>query len=495
MQKSLFSMEEVAGIVSGRIQNVGSAPGVFPDVCGASIDTRTLRPGDLFVALGGETSDGHRFLADAAKSGAAAALVLPDYKARCDSLPEGLPLVVVDDPLGALWSLARRNRLNNSHVKVIGVTGSNGKTTVKEMTASILVEWAGRDSVVKNMKSFNNHIGVPLTLMELNKDHRFCVAEIGMNAPGEILELAGLARPDVGIITSLGEAHLEGVGTIAGVAEAKAELFRQMASDKKAVLPEVNEDLMKILMNATAHLKDDAKIVFGRSENARAKLLEVRFMSDTSLFCRIALDEKEIQLRLPLPGLHNALNGAAAAAAAFALSVDFESIQDGLEKMTVPEHRSSVIRLAGAVVLDDCYNANPASMTAGLETLSALAGKERSAVILGDMLELGESSELRHRELGVEVASRNPDLAVFVGERMKLAAAGAKEAGMEPGRIHVFSDAAEAGEFAAKNIGEGWRVLVKGSRRVALEKALDAWAETARKAKTDVDSVSPGRAR
>jgi len=481
MSKQMFSIQEICELTSGVVVHGDALEGssaskeeiVF--VSGFSIDSRTLCPGDLFVAVKGELSDGHNYVQAAAQKGGVAALVRSDYKSPCGVLPPNFACILVNDPLKGLWELARENRKRNEHVKMIAVTGSNGKTTTKEMLASVFREAVGDDRILCNKKSYNNHLGVPLTLMELRPHHEFCVTEIGMNAPGEIKALAELSRPEVGVITSLGEAHLQGLRTLDNIAAAKSELFESLSDDGVAVFPEVDEKLMSILMDAAIHIEEKRKILFGRGEKAQVRLLDSYQEVDGKLFCKLGIDDLEINARLPLLGVHNGMNAAATVAAAHAMGVQPEFIKSGLENVTPPPHRSVLLKIGGARILDDCYNANPPSMRAGLNTLFNLPEVGLVGVIMGDMLELGDSSEKHHEELGRDIARRGVDLALFVGEKMRRAAEGAKDAGMDVKKIHLFADAEEAGEYAAENFGAGWSVLVKGSRRTALEKALETW--------------------
>ncbi len=493
MRKEGFSIQEICELTSGEVvlgsassnSSVSSSEMAFAS--GFSIDTRTIRHGDLFVAIKGELSDGHNYVQVAAEKGGVAALVRSDYKSRCGVLPLNFACILVNDPLKGLWELARENRKRNKHVKVIAVTGSNGKTTTKEMLASVFREAVGVDRVLCNKKSYNNHLGVPLTLMELKPHHEFCVTEIGMNAPGEIKALAELARPEVGVITSVGEAHLQGLRTLENIAAAKSELFESLSGDGVAVFPELDKKLMSILMDAAIHIEEKKKILFGRGEKAQVRLLDSYQEVDGRLFCKLGIDNLEIDARLPLLGLHNGMNAAATGAAAHAMGVQPELIKKGLENVTPPPHRSVLLKIGGARILDDCYNANPPSMKAGLNTLFNLPEVGLVGVIMGDMLELGDASEKHHEELGRDIARRKVDLALFVGEKMQRAAEGARDAGMDREKIHLFADAFEAGEYAAESFGEGWSVLVKGSRRTALEKALETWSD--RVGETSNDSV------
>lgn len=455
-------LEELARIVGGTLL-VGDPQAL---VGPASIDTRIMQPGELFVALPGERVDGHQFLPQAKAIGVGAALVRRGFAAEGFEVPEGLALVEVQDVQDGLWAYAQWARSQRSP-RVIGVTGSNGKTTVKEMLSSILAVAAGQDAVLRNRLNFNNHLGVPLTLTRLNGQHRYAVIEMGMNHPGEIAELAGLVRPVVGVITSIGHAHLEGLGGIEQVARAKAELFQALPEAGCAVFP----DGQPILEDASGHVAK--QIRFGSEQDCRVQVISARSASTGALSVELRIDENVVEATLHVAGVHNAFNAAAAAGAAVALHVMGEAIHDGLERFVSAPHRSVVRRCRGAWVLDDCYNANPTSMVAGIEALATLPGAGRRGAILGDMAELGPGAAKLHRDVIGAALQAGLDRLILVGPLMQRAAVDLDLVGTR--KVDVVESAQEAGNLARDRFGDQWRVLVKASRVTGLERALDRW--------------------
>jgi UDP-N-acetylmuramoyl-tripeptide--D-alanyl-D-alanine ligase len=462
-----LTLSEVARITSGQV--VRGEPGRA--VRGAAFDTRLLAPGNLFCALQGEGADGHTFLDKAAQKGAPGALISRSKDPAALDAPPELALVAVDDVMDALSTLAAEMRRQRTDVTVAAVTGSNGKTSTKEMLASIVTAHAGEVHVLRSRQSYNNLLGVSTTLMSVHPEHRFGVLELGMNAPGEIAQLTALATPDVGVITNVGPAHLEGLGSVENVARAKAELFEGLRPDAHAIIPEGEP----VLAQAAAHLPEDHRHTFGRSADASVRVADAGPSENGKLAVRMKIGGRNVEATLNTLGAHNALNAAAAGAAAAAMGIPDPAIVAGLAKFRPAPHRLAVVRCGGALALDDCYNANPASMRAALETLATLPGGGPLGVLLGDMFELGDHSPTLHRELGESLAGHRIHTAVLAGPMMKHAADGAVAGGMESDRVHWTETTEEAGNLASTVFGEGYRVLVKGSRAMRLERALELW--------------------
>ncbi|MGE5345444.1 MAG: UDP-N-acetylmuramoyl-tripeptide--D-alanyl-D-alanine ligase [Acidithiobacillales bacterium] len=450
---------------------------------GVSTDTRTILPGSLFVALNGERFDGHDFLVDAAAKGAGGAIVR-----RGTEPPPGearLTLFEVEDTLAALGALARLHR-NRFSIPVGAVAGSNGKTTAKEMAAAIL---RTRGPALATEGNLNNEIGVPLTLLGLEPTHGAAVVELGMSHPGELARLTAIARPTAGLVTLVAEEHLEFLKDLDGVAEAEGELYRGLPEGAVAV---VNADDPRCVAQAERASSGVRKISFGKSPGADVRLLRVtpRGIKGQEISLEgeegenlsgrlgsgVKLQRSRVQrsVRLAFVGVHNAMNAAAAAALALALGHSFEEISLGLAAARPFAHRSRIVRTAsGLVLLDDCYNANPSSMAAALATLGTLAAGGRRVAVLGDMLELGEAEVREHRALG-ERAATAADLAAFFGPRSEGAFEAARARGLPAASAGHFTEVEPLVAWLKPLLRPGDTVLVKGSRGMKLERAVEA---------------------
>ncbi len=438
----------------------GSAP--LPDsVAGVSIDSRTLRPGELFVALRGERFDGHDFLAAARQRGAGAALVERPLVA-----PDGLALVQVDDTTLALGELGRSAR-QAFDGPVVAITGSVGKTTTKEIAAALM---GTLGPLLKTEGNLNNQYGLPLTLLRLQPEHRAAVLELGMNHAGELRRLTRLARPDVAVITAVAAVHLEFFDSVDAIAAAKAEILEGLGPRGVAVLNADDERLRRV---GQAH---PGRVVwFGRDRacevsagNWRGSLAGMRF--------DLRLDGRVLDVALPLAGAHNLTNFLAAAAAAHAAGVAPEALAAAASRVAPASHRGEVRRLAGGVtLLDDSYNSNPAAVTAAVAALG-LSGARRRVAVLGDMLELGPGGPELHRQAGRRLAGQ-VELLAAVGPLAREILAGAREAGLPPEALLAFPDAAAAAAELPALVRPGDAVLVKGSRGVRLETVVAALVE------------------
>lgn len=350
-----------------------------------SIDTRTLTPGQLFLALQGPNFDGNQFIAEAAKKGAVGAVV-SDPK-----LKTTLPLIRVQDTKKALTELAKHQR-QQVHIPIVAVTGSSGKTTTRSMIASVLRQVG---NVLASESSFNNDIGVPLTLLRLQANHDYAVFELGANHPGEIDYLSQLVKPTIAMITNAGPAHLAGFGDVAGVARAKGELFSNLSSEGTAIvnLEDAHADFWQGL------IKSKKIITFGRHNNATVSARAIKIDQDARPTFELVVPTGSITVSLPLMGEHNVMNALAAAAVGYALAIPMTAIKAGLESVSPVKGRLVGNRgYGGAMIIDDSYNANPASVTAAIRVLAEHQGD--AVLVLGDMLELGEASEALHRDIG-----------------------------------------------------------------------------------------------
>lgn len=453
-----FNDSEVLQATGASRTRAGTALS-FEGVC---TDSRQLTPGCLFVALKGEHLDAHDFLAQAVRDGAAGLVV---NSGRAGALA-GLNVSVyqVSDTLRSLGRLARFHR-DRFPIPVAAVTGSNGKTTTKELVASIL---SMRGPTLKTQGNLNNEIGVPLTLLGLDSTHVAAVIEMGMNHLGEIARLTEIARPDAGLITIVQPAHLEGVGSLEGVAQAKGELFHGLSSSATAV---VNLDDPRIAAQAApVHAK---KLTWGRAAEADVRLVSVEPQGREGLSLRIASAGKEYSTALHLVGDHNAMNATGAFALALALGYSPEECVRGLEAARAHARRLQILDAPhGVTVVDDCYNANPASMNAALRTVQELAaGEGRAVAVLGDMLELGSAEVHEHTQLGIAASDRVALLALF-GPRMKHASLqAARRLGA---RVRHFEDVGELVAWLQQELHPNDFVLVKGSRGMRLERVVEA---------------------
>ena len=452
----VWTLEEVAEAVRGDI--VGDAATTITTV---SSDTRSLEQGALFVALKGPRFDGHDYLRQALESGATALLV----NEAPPSIGPGRGAVVVVDTLAAMQSLAKWHR-RRMPALVLGLTGSVGKTTTKELVASIVSQ---EGPTLATQGNLNNHIGVPLTLLRLRPEHRFAVIEMGCNGFGEIALLAELAAPTIGLVTKVAAAHLEGLGDLAGVARAKGELLVALPPSGIAVINLDDERVEAMSSPATTRLG------YGRSEGARARLLERTPEPSGAQRLRLELVETKtvIQPRLKLLGRHNALNATAAAAMALAAGIDPAKIEAGLEAAEpVPGRLNLVHTPSGLRVIDDSYNANPESVAAALEVTEEHKGEGRAQVLLGEMAELGAERDAAHRAAGARAASCDPATFIAVGAMAEAMAAGALEAGMDRAKVFVSESPDEAGQLVQERSSRGDLILVKGSRVARMERAV-----------------------
>ena len=425
---------------------------------GVSTDSRTVQKGNLFVALAGPHFDGRAFLSQAFERGAVGALISGPWS--IDSNPDPGIIIEVDDTLQALGDLARMWREPFS-LPLVGITGSNGKTTTKEMLAGIL-EPGG--PTLKNPGNLNNLIGLPLTLLGLGPEHRFAVLEMGMNRSGEIRRLSAIAGPTVGLITNIGPAHLEGLGSLEAISRAKGELFEALSQRDWAV---INQDDPRILELSTRCRSQ--KITFGLDSRAEVRAEEVRLDSTGLVFWLCAQGQRR-ETRLPLPGRHNVGNALAAAAAALILGFSLDRIQGGLEGFSPPDHRLQIRPgKRGAHLIDDSYNANPASLQAALTTFQSLRQDRRGGLVLGDMLELGGSSRTAHQELGTRIGGLGVDYLVTIGQYTPALMAEALKGKRPPAKAVHCSSPTEVLEQLDRLIQADDWVLIKGSHGMALE--------------------------
>ncbi|MCC7074520.1 MAG: UDP-N-acetylmuramoyl-L-alanyl-D-glutamate--2,6-diaminopimelate ligase [Deltaproteobacteria bacterium] len=443
----------------------GSLP---PLLLGVSTDSRAVTPGSLFVALKGDSFDGHAFVKDALVDGGAAAAMIE--RASAPSVVDQWPLVIVDDTVGALQDLAL-GYLRTLAARRIALTGSNGKTTTKELIAACLRAAFGAPFVHATEGNLNNHIGVPLTALRAEPEHRALVFEMGMNHLQEIALLCRIVRPEVGLITNMGSAHAGNVGGVEGVARAKAELFEALPTDGVAI---VNADDPRCVREAQAKARC-RQLAFGRAPWADLRLVSARDLAQGGQELELSYKSETIEVTIPLEGRHNALNAAAAVAVAVALDAPFRVAALGLAGVRSAHGRlERRVRADGAWILDDTYNANPDSMEAALATLVELAGARRRVVALGEMRELGAFAEQAHRHIGAAAAQAGTALLLCCGELGRLYGEGARRAGLADDHVLWAVDSVALAPIARAQVHADDVVLVKGSRGARMERVVEA---------------------
>jgi UDP-N-acetylmuramoyl-tripeptide--D-alanyl-D-alanine ligase len=467
-----FGATWLADVASGRVLRRGTAARRLV------IDSREVGPGDCFVALGGENFDGHDFLPQVLASGAAGVVV--GRPMSREALAAGAFIVRVEDTHGALRDIAHGHRARH-RAKVIGITGSCGKTSTKDMLGEVL----GRVMpTIRSPKSFNNHVGVPLTIFQIQSDTRAAVVEIGTNAPGEIEQLAAVARPDIGIVTRVDESHLMHLHTLRGVALEKSNLVAALRKDGLAILngDDPSSSWMRDVTDARV-----LEVRVGREADCFATDVQFHGLGTSFRF------QGETPVTLPRLGTHNVYNALFTIAAARELGVSDDQILAGLCDVPPSSRRLECKRLGDIAIIDDTYNSNLASARVALLALNGLNIGGRRLVVLGEMLELGDQSEAMHRQLGDEVARSAVDLLVTVGAGALPLAEAALSGGMNPGDVHAVADPQAALEMLRSELRSGDWLLCKASRGVGLDRLVDGLlADTA--ADTAADSAADSAA-
>jgi UDP-N-acetylmuramoyl-tripeptide--D-alanyl-D-alanine ligase len=442
------------------VQATGGAALGAPGGARVETDSRLELSGALFVAIRGPRFDGHDFVAEAFQKGAAGAIVSGAWWGAGRS---GITnVLLVDETLEALHALARAHRARRP-APLAAVTGSNGKTTTKELLALALTPLG---PVLKTEGNQNNHIGLPLTILRLGPEHRAAAVEIGLNHPGELRVLSGIARPQVGAITNVAASHLEGLGSVDGVARAKVEIADGLSPDGVLVTPWGSAPLERALEDyrgrrRTFGLTQEADLHPSRVVDRGARGIEIDF-------------PEGVQVCIPLLGTHAALNVLAALAAATALGIPLDEAAPPLEHVRSTPGRLSPRTIGTVLLLDDTYNANPGSLSAALEVLRNLPVSGKRWAILGDMLELGPEAAALHERAGRDAAFL--DGLIVVGELARSLGRGARHAGLVAGALHEAASAEDAAKFAAARMASGDVILVKGSRGMHLEKAVECLA-------------------
>ena len=461
-----WSLEQVIAATGGKLAS-GNPDAIFSAV---STDSRSVANGALFVALRGDNFNGEKFCGDAVRLGAAGVLVT-----EVPEPPLDVPVIIVDDALQALGDLAAFRRAGMENLTVLAITGSSGKTTVKEMVAAI---FARRFKVIKTLGNFNNLIGLPLSLLPVDVSHQVAILEMGMNQPGEIARMAEIARPDIACINNVQSAHLQGLASIEGVAAAKGELFAGMKPDGILVV-----NLEDPLVRKLARQYGQQRITYGWRRQALVRGTYLYNRGENGFSFTLTIGKEKGRVRLQCVGRHNVLNALAAAALAHGVGISFDDICRGLAQFVSYDKRLQIEQVSGGLkVVNDTYNANPASMLAALETVKGLRRNQRSVAVLGDMLELGAEAGVAHRAIGEAVTRLEFDYLLACGSFAKEMVAAAREAGMGADRAVAFAGKDKIVTHLRQleregQIGPGDWLLVKGSRGLGMESVVAALQE------------------
>lgn len=461
--------------------NVNVNRGIDPDAIatGYSIDSRTIKPGELFFAVKGERLDGHDFVQQALERGAISAIVsqesLPAVQERIASVPRtgSAPthLIAVPDTLAALQRLATAERCLWGKT-LVGVTGSAGKTTTKEAIAHVL---SSRFRVHKSEGNLNNHFGLPLMLLKLEPEHDMAVVEMGMSHAGEIAALAKIAHPEIGVVTNVAPVHLEFFDSIAGIARAKYELIESLPTTGTAVLNSDDEFVSQFGRDFRGKV-----VTYGTGPTASVRAENIQNRGQQGSTFEVVLGGERIGVPLPLLGQHNVYNALAAIAVGVEAGMTLAQAAAALANISAADKRGQVVQVGNITIINDCYNSNPTALRAMVDALATMPAKRR-IVIAGEMLELGADGEELHRECGRYIASKKIDFLLGVRGDAKFIAQAAKQAGVA---AYFVDTPEEAGDWLAHQTRDGDVVLMKASRGVKLEKALERWKSTVNKPTT-----------
>jgi UDP-N-acetylmuramoyl-tripeptide--D-alanyl-D-alanine ligase len=451
-----FRLEEIAEYVSGQLDRSGTTR-----VRGYSIDSRSIKQGELFLAVRGPNFDGHDFIAEASGRGASGAGVAREFSGE----GADLPLIRVESTLDALQLLARAARRAWGG-PIVAVTGSIGKTTTKEMVSAVLGE---RHTVLRSVGNMNNAYGLPLCLLRVEKYHDLAVLEMGMSAVGEIRNLASIAEPNEGVITNVNPVHLEFFKSISEIARAKAELLGGLTGERRAYL---NNDDSRV--RSMSRRFDGEIVTYGIRSVAAFRVTRIENLGLEGTGFTVRNGRRAVNFVLPMLGAHNVSNAVAAISVGVTRGIDWEDARLAVEKMAPEKMRCEVVRFReGFALIDDSYNSSPKALTEMTKLLGQFSGFRRKILVAGEMLELGETSRKLHAACGKEAVKAGIDLIVGVGGDARALLDGAVENGADPSRMRFVRDSVEAGDFLTETLRTGDLVLLKGSRGVHLEQALD----------------------
>jgi UDP-N-acetylmuramoyl-tripeptide--D-alanyl-D-alanine ligase len=458
-------LELLAEVTRGQI--IGEPGEVV--VNGLAVDSRSVEPGNVFVAFPGEHTDGHGFLAAALEAGARALLITDDPGEHRDivdmSCERGVGIVRVQDALQAVQDLARYHR-DRLFCPVVGVTGSTGKTTTKEFMTSVL---GSQRKVVATHGNRNNELGVPLTVLDAGADTDVLIVEMAMRGTGQIAELCEIAAPTLGLVTNVGTSHIELLGSCEAIADAKGELVEAIPEDGKVFLNGDDGRTIALADKSAAEV-----ITYGVAVGCDVRAEEITVDDQSLVSFELAWADEAHPVALRVPGRHNIYNALAAAAVGLELGLDVPAIVTGLESAEAGDMRMQSFESAtGVTVINDAYNANPTSMRAAIETLAGIRSARERIAVLGDMAELGSLTELAHFRLGEEIARQPIEFLVTVGPRATRIADGARAEGMTDDFVRVCKTAEEARDLVCQIAEPGDVVLVKASRVMGLERVVE----------------------
>jgi UDP-N-acetylmuramoyl-tripeptide--D-alanyl-D-alanine ligase len=447
--------DQLARMTGGTLQTARIGDRTFT---GVSIDSRTLKAGELFIALRGERVDGHAYIDQAIQRGAAG--LLTEMSFRADSLSGDVAVVAVQNSHEAMMSMARQYR-DMISAKVVGITGSNGKTTTKEITYTLLS--AVDKDVYRSSGNLNNLYGMPLAIFAMPKETRVAILEMGISQPGEMTKLTQIVHPDLAVITNIGATHLEFLGSLEGVARAKLEMVACSSPETEVIINADDSVLTKEI-----RLYRDNYITFGITHAATFEPEKVQRQSDGTAIVTI----EGHRFRLPLFGEHQVYNLLSAYAVARTLGYSFDSVDtEAIQFVTAPM-RGQAVTHHGVTFIVDCYNANPESVRLGLKSFSGIETSGRRIIVLGDMLELGAQAQEYHRQIGALLAQQPFDLAVGVGPMAKSIISAAAEGGAPKAKLQHYGDSATAAKAMVGMLKAGDLVYIKGSRGIGLEKVF-----------------------
>lgn len=449
------TLSDLGKVIAGRPLSDKARPVTYT---GLSIDTRTLATDNLFVAIKGESDDGHKYIANAQSAGASAYVIQSGYEGQIPAEISECALVV-EDTHKALRDIAQWWR-DKFSPKIVALTGTNGKTTTKEMIADLL---SRKYRVFRSPGNLNNLYGIPLALCLLDDSYEVCVLELGMSYPGEIAILTKIVRPDIALITNVGPAHLETMGSLENIAKAKFELFDNSAGSTLRIL-----NIDDPLLAERYQSEEEPRMSFAL--NAEADVRPEEFSANS--MGRMIFDYADQNIHLKVSGQHNLYNALAACAVGKAFDINPSDMKTALENFVSTNSRMQMINLKDIVVIDDSYNANPTSMGYALKVLGDMEVAGRRVAVLGDMKELGKDEVLLHQAIGNIIAELKPDLLITVGKLGMHIASQANLEGFDPGSTKTFMSASEAAEFLIPELRPGDHVLIKASRAMEFDKIV-----------------------
>lgn len=424
-----------------------------------STDSRKISAGDLFIPIIGEKFDGHDFVSSSLESGASGSLTQKDINPAGDKV-----IIKVQDTLRALQDIARYYRAK-FNIPFVGITGSVGKTSTKEMVASVLDQ---KYNVLKTSGNLNNEIGLPLTIFSLDSQHEVGVVEMGMSGFGEISRLTSVAKPDIAIITNIGLSHIEKLGSRQNILKAKMEILEGLHKDGLVVL---NGD--DNLLHGMKGLLKFRTVFYGMEEGLDYQAYNVKTLGENGTDFEITLGSHDYKVHVPVPGIHNVYNALAAIAAGLELGVPMNRIVDGIAEFSPGKMRLNILQQNGIKIINDAYNASPQSMEAAIDVLKDISGNGRTIAVLGDMLELGDWAEKAHKDVGEYAVSKAIDYIVTVGKMGGIIAESAVKAGADPAKVVSFNTNNDVIDFLKSFVCRGDVVLIKGSRGMKMEQIAE----------------------